>query len=262
MSYTAFPALSFPTQGLLGTSYPSGSFGKPLNLRDAFSNLPAGNWNAAGNSGGMGDPQMEQLFLQFLLALTSASSPTDSYSPPQMPSGGGITQASYRGSNGSSGGSSGSEGAVQRGDANVAPAGNGNAAGVAQTQLHKSAASIMQNQGVPMEKGVDTTVCCANFVSACLVKAGDIPQSQHTNLVSTLDSELKRDGWHNVSRSEAKPGDVCIVGADEHVEIVASNDHGKITLIGSNNTQGGSGPQVVSYDTYTGNTGNVKFLSD
>ncbi|MFS2021823.1 hypothetical protein ACEN88_35330, partial [Massilia sp. CT11-108] len=74
--------------------------------------------------------------------------------------------------------------------------------------------------------------------------------------------ELKGDGWRTVSRGEAKPGDICIVGDDEHVEIVASNENGRITLIGSNNTQGGSGPQVVSYDTYTGNRSDVTFLSE
>jgi hypothetical protein len=62
-----------------------------------------------------------------------------------------------------------------------------------------------------------------------------------------------------VSRNEATPGAVCIKGGDQHVELVAKNENGTVTLIGSNN-QGGSGPQVVSYDGSTGNKGDVEFL--
>ncbi|ALE59472.1 hypothetical protein P0D87_05850 [Paraburkholderia sp. RL17-368-BIF-A] len=272
MTYSAFSTLSYPAGGYTGAADPSSLFTRSITAQpNAWANVggnvgsnAGANWNSPG---GMGDNALEQLFLQFLLSITSPSQESSGMPMPSMPSmpslptsSGGVTQASYRSSSGTR--AVNSNGAVERGDANVRPAGSGNAAGVAQTQLHKSAASIMADQGVPMDKGVDTTVCCANFASACLVKSGKISESQHTNLVSTLHSELKGDGWRTVSRNEAKPGDICIVGDDEHVEIVASNDNGRITLIGSNNTQGGSGPQVVSYDTYTGNRGDVKFLSE
>lgn len=147
------------------------------------------------------------------------------------------------------------------GDSNVAPVGGGNPAGIAQGVRGQSAASLMASQRVPMDRGIPTDVCCANFVSACLVKAGLLPASAHTNGVAQLKSTLLNRGWHSVSRSNAKPGDVCIVEPGKHTEIVAKNDNGRITLIGSNNTQGGSGPQVVKYDTWTGNQGNVTFLS-
>lgn len=271
MTYSAFSTLSYPAGGYMGAADPSSQFTRSVVAQpNAWTNAGTGTAFVSGNSagwnssGGFGDNALEQLFLQFLLSITSPSQESSGMPMPSMPSlpssGGGVAQASYRRSSGT--GSVSSGGAVERGDPNVRPGGSGNAAGVAQTQLHKSAASIMADQGVPMDKGVDTTVCCANFASACLVKSGKISESQHTNLVSTLHSELKGDGWRTVSRSEAKPGDICIVGADEHVEIVASNENGRITLIGSNNTQGGSGPQVVSYDTYTGNRGDVTFLSE
>lgn len=154
----------------------------------------------------------------------------------------------------------GGTGAV--GDSNVGPISGANPAGIAQSVRGQSAASLMSSQNVPMDRGIPTDVCCANFVSACLQKAGLLPASAHTNSVVTLDDTLRARGWRTVGRDQAKPGDVCIIGNDRHhVEIVASNKNGVITLIGSNNTQGGSGPQVVSYDPHSGNRGDVKFLS-
>lgn len=147
------------------------------------------------------------------------------------------------------------------GNSNVGAIGGGNPAGIAQGVLGQSAAHIMASQSLPMAQGIPTDVCCANFVSACLQKAGLLPASAHTNGVAELKSTLQNRGWRTVSRSEAKPGDVCIIGGSQHVEIVAKNENGTITLIGSNNTEGGSGPQVVSYDGSSGNRGNVQFLS-
>lgn len=257
MTYSAFPTASFAATGSSGASDPVASFVESVESGSSNAN-PFGGTSTG--SGGSGDAALELLLLEFLLSITNPSgSGMDMPQMPSMPysSGGGVRTASYRSNSGSTSGSS----ASTQGDANVKRAGSGNPAGIAEGELHQSAASIMQNQDVPMQKGVDTTVCCANFASACLEKSGEIPASQHTNLVSTLHSELQQDGWHGESRSAAKPGDICIVGNDEHVEIVASNDNGRITLVGSNNTQGGSGPQEVSYDTYTGNQGDVTFLS-
>jgi hypothetical protein len=151
------------------------------------------------------------------------------------------------------------------GDANVGPISGSNPAGIAESVRGQSAAQLMSSQRLPMHQGVPTDVCCANFVSACLQKAGLLSSSEHTDSAPQLKSTLQGKGWRTVSRSQAKPGDVCFVldssGTPEHVELVAKNNNGSITLIGSNNTQGGSGPQVVSNDTYTGNRGNVVFLS-
>ena len=253
MAYSALPTLADATGAYSGASDPVAPFMQSIGSGSSYSGLSSG-----ASSGLFDDGSLDLLILEFLLSLTNPSSSGSGMpsmpSMPAMSSGSGVRTASYSGS------ASGSTGA--QGDANVTPAGSGNPAGIAEGELHQSAASIMQNQSVPMDKGVDTTVCCANFASACLVKSGAIPASQHTNLVSTLHSELEHDGWHSESRSAAKPGDICIVGSDEHVEIVAKNDNGRITLVGSNNTGGGSGPQVVSYDTYTGNQGDVTFLSE
>lgn len=269
MSNDAISALSFPSMSL-SNSYDSALFqgapagDNPGNWRSFQNSIDRFNskWDTSGGSSGSSNSALDDALQQLLTALMdmmseSGSSDSGGYGG----GGGGFAPASHaaRSYGGGSGGSSGGTG--QHGDLNVKQAGSGNPAGIAEGLLHTSASSIMQNQQVPMDKGIPTDVCCANFASACLVKAGEIPQSQHTNSVSTLSSELKGDGWHNESRSEAKPGDVCIVGSDEHVEIVASNDNGRITLVGSNNTDGGSGPQAVSYDNWTGNQGDVQFLS-
>jgi hypothetical protein len=231
--------------------------------------------NSQGTTGS-GNGQFDSALLQVLIALLEELNQSISSNDGSAPTSGFVPTGSYGGAGGggygggsrpvgssvrgtSTGSTSGSP--VQHGDTNVAPAGSGNPAGIAQGLLDHSAASIMANQNVPMDRGIPTDVCCANFVSACLTKAGELPESQHTNSVATLDSELKQDGWHAESRSQAKPGDVVIIGGDEHTEIVASNDNGRITLIGSNNTEGGSGPQVVSYDSASGNRGNVEFLT-
>jgi hypothetical protein len=233
-----------------------------------------GSTNPQGTQGS-GNGQFDSALLQVLIALLQELNQSISSNDGSVPTSGSVPTGGYGGGGGGGGGSYGSgsravgststgstsSGPVQHGDSNVAPAGSGNPAGIAQGLLDHSAASIMANQNVPMDRGIPTDVCCANFVSACLTKAGELPESQHTNSVATLDSELKQDGWHTESRSQAKPGDVVIIGGDEHTEIVASNDNGRITLIGSNNTEGGSGPQVVSYDSASGNRGNVEFLS-
>jgi hypothetical protein len=142
--------------------------------------------------------------------------------------------------------------------ANAANSSNGssNVAQTAESFKGQWAANLESSGQLPMTPGVDPTECCANFVSAVLIKAGMLPSNMHTNLVSGLQSNLQQEGWTPVNKADAKPGDVMIVnipGGEQHTEIVASNDNGKITLIGSNNTNGGSGPQQVSYDSYTAN---------
>jgi hypothetical protein len=269
MSNDAISALSFPSMSL-SSSYDGPSFqqapgaeeGNDTAYWTSWQNRvdqSSSKWDAAGSASNSAlDDALQQLLAALMEIMSESSSSGSGGYGGGAGSGGGFAPASHaaRSSGGSSGGGTG-----QQGDLNVKRAGSGNPAGIAEGLLNTSASNIMQNQQVPMDKGIPTDVCCANFASACLVKAGELPESQHTNSVGTLDSELKGDGWHDESRSQAKPGDVCIVGGDEHVEIVASNDNGRITLVGSNNTEGGSGPQVVSYDNWTGNQGDVQFLS-
>ncbi len=162
-------------------------------------------------------------------------------------SGGGFEPASYTsGGNGSTSGK---------------PVSGSNPAAIAESLKGRSADSIVANQDVRMDHGISDHEDCANFASACLVKSGEIPQSQHTDSVATLRGELLgRDGWHEESKGQVKPGDICIVGGDQHVEIVAGIKNGQVELIGSNNTLP-SGAQAVGTDSYTGNQGNVDFLS-
>ena len=138
----------------------------------------------------------------------------------------------------------------------------GNPADIAEKLEGRSANSIVAHQDVMMDHGISDHVDCANFASGVLVKAGLIPASQHTDSVATLKSELlHKDGWHEVGKSGAKRGDVCIVGGDEHVEIVDHVDkNGNIVLIGSNNVLRDGG-QAVCKDSGTCNRDSVEILS-
>lgn len=142
----------------------------------------------------------------------------------------------------------------------IAP--GGNPADIAEKLEGRSADSIVAHQDVKMDHGISDHEDCANFASAVLVKAGLIPASQHTTSVATLRNELlHKDGWHEVSKSHAKRGDVCIVGGDQHVEIVDHVDkNGNIVLIGSNNVLR-DGSQAVCKDSSTCNRRSVEILS-
>ncbi len=98
------------------------------------------------------------------------------------------------------------------------------------------------------QAGVDPSECCANFVSSMLQQAGMI--QWHSINVGDLANRLQQQGWHKVSLADAKPGDVWIchdIDGEDHTEIVASNDHGHVTLIGSNNHPVRSNQQI-NYD--------------
>lgn len=92
----------------------------------------------------------------------------------------------------------------------------------------------------PLARYLDNTsshVSCANFVSACLQKAGLIGDGQHSDLVTGLASNLGHDPqWKKVGAHGMKPGDVVCFevpgeGHMAHVELYAG--HG--AFIGSNN---------------------------
>ncbi|CAE6758682.1 hypothetical protein R75461_05592 [Paraburkholderia nemoris] len=165
--------------------------------------------------------------------------------------GGGVMQPlSY-----STGGSGG------QGDPNVPKVSGDNPAAIAEGLKGRSADSIVANQDVMMDHGISDHEDCANFASGCLVKSGEISASQHTDSVATLHDELLyKDGWHKESKGQVKPGDICIIGGDQHVEIVAGIKNGQVELVGSNNTRA-DGSQQVGFDASSGNRGNVEFLS-
>jgi len=146
--------------------------------------------------------------------------------------------------------------------ANSATPSNGSgAAQIAESFLGRNASDLKKSGELPMNANVPNNVCCANFVSAVLQKAGLLSADEHTDSVRQLNTTLRNKGWKPVSLANAKPGDVVIIGGDQHhTEIVASNDNGKITLIGSNN-RNADGSQRVSYDTYSANNESCVILT-
>jgi CHAP domain len=177
--------------------------------------------------------------------------------------GGPITTADYN-SGGPSGGISTagatpSSGSASSSMANYTPSsstsvGSGQPAG--NTANAASLAEQYRGWGEPQLQadGVDESApygeSCADFVSSMLQKSGLI--NWHTNLVSDLATQLPAQGWRQVSLADAKPGDVWIcngANGESHTEIVASNNNGRVTLIGSNNVS--SDMQQVSYDSYS-----------
>lgn len=99
----------------------------------------------------------------------------------------------------------------------------------------------------------DPSESCANFVTSMLHKSGAI--DFRTLGVSDLNNKLRDRGWHPVSLKDAKPGDVWICNGahgESHTELVASNNNGKVTLIGSNNHPDRNNQQI-NYDTYSAN---------
>ena len=151
-------------------------------------------------------------------------------------------------------GGSGAAGGVT-GPGRTAPGGgSGNVVEIAQQYLGRNASSLKvdRSDALPMDPNVPNNVCCANFVSAVLIEAGQLPPNLHTNSVATLKSNLQGQGWTSVPANEARPGDVVIIqgGGVSHTEIYAGD--GK--MIGSNNTNA-DGSQKVGYGNLSWATG-------
>lgn len=166
---------------------------------------------------------------------------------PGNTSGGGTGGTSGTGGTGGSNGPTGPTGPT--------PAGNGtgaNAAKIAESFLNRNASELKRSGDLPMNPNVPSNICCANFVSAVLEKNGQLSKSEHTDAVRILDTTLRKKGWTPVSLANAKPGDVVIMqrGGVSHTEIVAKNENGKVTLIGSNN-RNADGTQRITYDSGT-----------
>ena len=136
-------------------------------------------------------------------------------------------------------------GSVGGPDATGPGGGNSNAYDVARQYLGQNASSLKvnPNDDLPMNANVPSNVCCANFVSAVLTEAGQLPANLHTDSVAQLNSTLRDRGWTPVDPSQARAGDVVIIqgGGVSHTEIYAGN--GK--MIGSNNVNA-DGTQRVS----------------
>lgn len=87
---------------------------------------------------------------------------------------------------------------------------------------------------------------CADFVSSLLESTGRI-KGHHINVVE-LEKSLLSQGYHEVPKDQAQPGDVWINDSRGHTEMVA--EKGGKRLIGSNNDR--PGHQVISLNSKSG----------
>lgn len=182
----------------------------------------------------------------------------------RVPGGGSGNGNGTSGTQGTSGttGTSGTSGTSgTQGTSGTASVTGNEVADLAASFLGRNASELKRSGDLPMNPNVPNNVCCANFVSAVLQKAGLL--NQHTDLVSgssktgmgnpaSIGAILKKQGWEVVPASQARPGDVAIVNNGGHVELVHSNDNGKIKLIGSNNVNP-DGSQRISFGNPFGN---------
>lgn len=136
------------------------------------------------------------------------------------------------------------------------PAGSGRGAdalAIARSDLGQNIAAlkVTGNLAALLDKWPGNNVCCANFVSACLEKAGLINRSEHNDNVSGLSNNLANDPrWSRVAAGNLSPGDVVCFdvpgeGHMAHVEMFAGYVNGRPTYIGSNNVNA-DGSQRIS----------------
>ncbi|MEN1941811.1 LysM peptidoglycan-binding domain-containing protein [Luteimonas sp. MJ246] len=149
-----------------------------------------------------------------------------------------------------SGGVSGTEG-VSGGTTKV---GGNNAAAIAEQFIGRNAGELKFSDELPMQSWVPNNVNCANFVSACLQKAGLIDAGQASASVDNLASNLKADGWRTTSLANAQPGDVVLMqrNGQSHVVLFAGMENGQPKFIGSNNVNS-DGSQRISWGGASGN---------
>lgn len=126
-----------------------------------------------------------------------------------------------------------------------------NAAAIAEQFLGQNASELKHSSELPMESWVPNHLNCANFVSACLAKAGLISPGMQSASVANLDANLQGAGWEKVSLANARPGDVVIM-PNRHVVLFAGHDaNGQPQFIGSNNVNA-DGSQRVSWGGASG----------
>lgn len=175
----------------------------------------------------------------------------------QLPAGASVPDGSGGGDTGG-GNAGGGAGPVQQPrTADVGPLTPGSGSGdeiaaLAERFLGRNASELRGSSDLPMDPGCPSDVCCANFVSAVLQQAGVLGPGEHSNLVSGVVRMLQDRGWKIVDASQAKPGDVCVLNHDQHIELVHSNNGGDVTLIGSNNINPDGSQQVSFGSPYGG----------
>lgn len=122
---------------------------------------------------------------------------------------------------------------------------------VAQRYLNRNAGDIKYGNdavGRAMQDWVPNNVNCANFVSAALIAAGELPANQGSAGVIDLMGKLDRNGYKRIPLSQAKPGDVVSMRTNggQHVVLYAGMKDGKPLFIGSNNVNS-DGSQRITY---------------
>jgi len=142
-------------------------------------------------------------------------------------------------------------------DGPVAALDGANAAAIAEQFLGRNASELKHSDELPMEGWVPNHLNCANFVSACLAKAGMISSGMQSASVANLDGNLQGAGWQKVSVANAQPGDVVIMPG-KHVVLFAGHDaNGQPKFIGSNNINPDNSQQV----SWGGASGNYYILT-
>lgn len=130
-----------------------------------------------------------------------------------------------------------------------------NAAAIAEQFIGRNAGELKHSNELPMQSWVPDNVNCANFVSACLQKAGLITSSQASASVDQLANNLRGAGWQPTSLANARPGDVVLMQSNgqSHVVLFAGHDaNGQPKFIGSNNVNA-DGSQRISWGGASGN---------
>ena len=263
---------------MFGNQRPQGAPANPGQTGGGNANGPAGpsrNGNAPGGANGPDAPResgntakggytvksgdtlwdiarAHGVSLQSLIAANPQIANPDLIYPGQkinIPGGGGnVNQPQGPNGTGNTNGPSGP------GQVTPTPGGNGSggrAVQIAESFLERNASELKKSGELPMNPNVPSDVCCANFVSAVLEKNGQMTKGEHTDRVETLGNTLRGKGWKQVSLANAKPGDVIILNNGAHVEMVAKNENGKLTLIGSNN-RNADGSQRITYGSVYG----------
>lgn len=149
------------------------------------------------------------------------------------------------------------------------PGKGGDALAIARSDLGRNISDLKYNGNLAqyLDKWPGNNVCCANFVSAVLEKAGQIPHSEHNDNVVGLSNNLANDpNWRRADANNLQPGDVVCFevpgeGHFAHVEMFAGYVNGRPTFIGSNNvnsdgtqriSEGGAGYHIDAAYHYVG----------
>ncbi len=133
------------------------------------------------------------------------------------------------------------------------PGAGGNALAIARSDLGRNISDLKYNGNLAadLDKWPGNDVCCANFVSAVLQKAGQISPGEHNDNVVGLSNNLSRDpNWRRADPNSLQPGDVVCFevpgeGHFAHLEMFAGYVNGRPTFNGSNNVNS-DGTQRIS----------------